>query len=357
MDLLGSFFETNWALLLLASAFLIMIQATVHLNKKATVLMLVVVLLVAVLTVVEFAEVTLGNSETYSIWRTVLSGLKYIIPSFILAVISCVILSEVKWILFIPAAINAALCLISIGTGWVFRIKPDNHFERGPIGYLPFIVSALYIFHITWQIYRTSTKYPEDIVPLAFMLTSSLLSVFLPIIWGFGYEPWFCTTIMIDVFVYYVYLMQQLTKKDALTGLLNRQSYYFDSERYKDEITAVVSLDMNGLKEKNDTEGHDAGDKALVSLANCFLQAVRAGQRVYRVGGDEFMILCMKTDKAKAEKLVERIRANVADTEYSCSVGFCVRERGEIFDDLVKISDECMYAAKAEYYREKKNND
>jgi GNAT superfamily N-acetyltransferase len=53
MDLLSSFFETNWALLLLAAALMIMIQVTVHLSRKVKALLLVVILLVALLTVIE----------------------------------------------------------------------------------------------------------------------------------------------------------------------------------------------------------------------------------------------------------------------------------------------------------------
>ena len=70
----------------------------------------------------------------------------------------------------------------------------------------------------------------------------------------------------IALFIYHVFSILQLTKKDALTGLLNRQAYYGETSRSFKDITAIISLDMNGLKKINDTYGHDAGDEALITL-------------------------------------------------------------------------------------------
>ncbi|MCR4961476.1 MAG: diguanylate cyclase [Lachnospiraceae bacterium] len=67
--------------------------------------------------------------------------------------------------------------------------------------------------------------------------------------------------------IYYLSLYVLTAKEDTLTHLLNRQCYYADSEKEKDMITAVVSVDMNDLKKINDTHGHDAGDKALKTVA------------------------------------------------------------------------------------------
>lgn len=81
-----------------------------------------------------------------------------------------------------------------------------------------------------------------------------------------------------------------LTQKDSLTGLLNRQAYYADVDSERQSITAIVSLDMNGLKVINDNLGHSAGDEALVTLSLCFMKALKRRQSGYRIGGDEFVI-------------------------------------------------------------------
>ena len=69
--------------------------------------------------------------------------------------------------------------------------------------------------------------------------------------------------------IYYLSLYVLTAKEDTLTHLLNRQCYYSDSDKLKDQITAVVSVDMNDLKKINDTQGHDAGDKALYTVSEC----------------------------------------------------------------------------------------
>ena len=89
------------------------------------------------------------------------------------------------------------------------------------------------------------------------------------------------------MFIYYVFSILQVTKKDPLTGLLNRQAYYSDISSEPEEITALVSIDMNGLKTINDNEGHEAGDKAIATVAECFIRAAKRKQTVYRIGGDE----------------------------------------------------------------------
>ena len=146
-------------------------------------------------------------------------------------------------------------------------------------------------------------------------------------------------------------MILQLTKKDALTGLLNRQAYYaLLKNNYKD-ITAIVSIDMNGLKKINDNEGHLAGDLAISTVSNCFLDASKSKQQVFRIGGDEFIIVCKKTNEDELNKLVETIKEKVANTKYSVSIGCCYNNsQVKDLEEMVKISDQMMYADKAAYY-------
>ena len=112
---------------------------------------------------------------------------------------------------------------------------------------------------------------------------------------------------------------------------------------------------MNGLKTINDTYGHAAGDEALITLALCFSKAVRVRQSVYRMGGDEFVIVCRKTSKENVEVIVKRINDYVSQTKYSCSIGYSYHEEGTInLEELLKESDKKMYSCKSDYYKNKK---
>ena len=105
----------------------------------------------------------------------------------------------------------------------------------------------------------------------------------------------------------------------------------------------------------NDTYGHDAGDEALITLALCFAKACKTRQSAYRMGGDEFAIVCRKTNEEEVEKLVERIKKYVSETKYTCSIGYSYKEDGfKQLDDLLKASDEQMYLDKAEFYKKQK---
>ena len=107
---------------------------------------------------------------------------------------------------------------------------------------------------------------------------------------------------------------------------------------------------MNGLKRTNDTEGHAAGDLALKTLADCFLRSAAFGQRVYRVGGDEFMIVCFHGDENDVRALVSRIDANIAKTKYTVAVGYCMTEKGKDVNETANVADARMYEMKSAYY-------
>ena len=178
------------------------------------------------------------------------------------------------------------------------------------------------------------------------------MGLILPFVLGKDYSIIFCTTIAIALFVYYVFSILQLTKKDALTGLLNRHAYYAAIADDPKDVTALISIDMNGLKTINDTGGHAAGDEALLTLALCFQRAVKQKQFVYRVGGDEFVIICRRTSESEVKQLLERIEKNVSGTVYSCAVGYSYSPAGDkTIDQMLKESDEMMYAKKAQYHQ------
>ena len=144
-------------------------------------------------------------------------------------------------------------------------------------------------------------------------------------------------------------------EKDPLTGLLNRQAYYADISSEPEEISALVSIDMNGLKIINDTEGHTAGDLAISTFADCFLRAAKRRQTVYRVGGDEFVVVCRKVSEEDVINLTRRIHEEVKSTKYSCSIGYSYSSDGKRpIDELLSESDANMYAEKQIYYKENK---
>jgi diguanylate cyclase (GGDEF)-like protein len=100
---------------------------------------------------------------------------------------------------------------------------------------------------------------------------------------------------------------------DGMTGLGNHRAFQDELSRQVDlfmrrrEPFALALLDVDDLKRVNDSEGHTAGDEVLVSLARTMRQAFRHGDRLFRIGGDEFAVLLPGADADVASALAERL--------------------------------------------------
>lgn len=342
----------NWSLVLLLAAFSISLKTTVFLDKRTVRRILILNIAVFLLSIVVFAEFYVVGNAAYRTLRTVLMAIRYSSTPFIIAQILFALVKKQRWFVFIPAIILTGIDVSSIWNGVVFRVLEDGNFKRGPLGLLPFIVAGLYCAWLILTLLRQSNQTAAEIIPIVFFCVIFLSGLLFPFLLGADYSQLFCMTIAIALFVYYVFSILQLTKKDALTGLLNRQAYYSDVATDPEDISAIVSLDMNGLKTVNDKQGHDAGDEALSTLALCIWRSLKRRQSGYRVGGDEFVIVCRKTTHLEVDQLVERIRKYVGETDYTCSIGYSYRigDKKDV-ETLLKESDTVMYEEKAAFYK------
>lgn len=351
MDVFKSYILQNWVLILVLIAFFIMIKTSAFLDKKATRRTYILIGIVFVLSILVFIEFYYGKDIDFRTARTVLMAIRYSSTPFIIAWIIYTLIKKQKSFIFILASILLIIDIVSIFTGIVFKVDDANQLVRGPLGYLPFIVTGLYCAFLIYVLIRRSNKRTMEIIPIVFLAISFISSLVFPFVLGSNFSQIFCPTIGVALFVYYVFLILQLSKKDALTGLLNRQAFNTETSASTKDITAIISIDMNGLKKINDTYGHSSGDEALVTLALCFARACRARQSVYRLGGDEFVILCRKTSEDDVLKIVRKINKYVSETKYSCSIGYCYRGNNyKSFEDTLKESDERMYEIKKDYY-------
>ena len=152
---------------------------------------------------------------------------------------------------------------------------------------------------------------------------------------------------------------------DALTGLPNRtlfldrleQSLRRARRRGPDSGAAVLFLDLDRFKVVNDSLGHHAGDQLLQSVALRLDAALRPGDTVARMGGDEFTVLLEDvTDPREATVVAERVLATLADPfpiagrelHVSGSIGIALGGPDVDPDELIRDADVAMYRAKAE---------
>ncbi len=345
--MLRDYIIQNWALILVLPAFAISLKTTIFLDKKSVKRLYILIAGIFLLSVVVFVEFALSDMGGYITERTILMAVRYSATPIIVAMILFTLVKKVKWFIFIPAIVLTGINILSVFTGIVFSLDESGTLQRGPLGLLPYIVAGLYGAYLVCILYKRCNKLYTEVVPIAFLAFAFVSGLFLPFIFGRNYSH----MIAIALFIYFEFLMLQGTKKDPLTGVLNRQAYFADTEVNPDRITGLVTLDMNGLKEINDSQGHAAGDEALTTLALCLLQAERRGQSAYRIGGDEFVIICRDASQKDVLALVDRIRKNIDETACSCSIGYCfAEEKNKDIESMLREADQMMYTEKARYY-------
>ncbi|MBQ7249971.1 MAG: diguanylate cyclase [Bacilli bacterium] len=322
-------------------------------DKKTKIRMYVLLAAVFLLSVVVFAEFYIAKKPELRDLRTVLMAIRYSATPLIIALLIFALVKRLRWFIFIPAFALVIVNFISIFTGIVFKINENNELVRGPLGYLPFIMVGLYSALLIFLLVKRSNKKPTEIVYIAFLAFALGSGLVLPFVLQGDFASIFCLIIAIALFSYFEFTLLQIVKKDSLTGLLNRHAYYADVNNDPKAITAIISIDMNGLKTINDTIGHAAGDEALVSISLCIMRALKSKQSGYRIGGDEFIVVCRKTPKEEVLGIVEHIQKYISGTEYSCAIGYSFNLDGNrLISDLLKESDEMMYREKNRHYQE-----
>lgn len=105
---------------------------------------------------------------------------------------------------------------------------------------------------------------------------------------------------------------------DNLTGIRNRRCFEEDTEKLVDEKVnfTVIAVDMNNLKKINDELGHKFGDEALIKVANGLKKFEKYGEKCYRMGGDEFEVLCTHLGSEKIEEVFQEINVELGKTEF-----------------------------------------
>lgn len=139
---------------------------------------------------------------------------------------------------------------------------------------------------------------------------------------------------------------------DALTGLLNRKQFSLDLQEYDKSVpenTGVVSVDINGLKNINNTYGQDYGDYVINETAKTLRAHFRSG--LYRVSGDEFVVLCFDLDKdAFQEKVIELRKRFDENREVDVSIGCSWSFDDANVSKLYQRADERRQGEKQFYY-------
>ncbi len=180
---------------------------------------------------------------------------------------------------------------------------------------------------------------------------------------------------LLQVYRNYMLLLEE-SEVDTLTGLLNRRTFDANLDkiisqsisqqntpcerrRHLSPDTSARSnqcwlavLDIDFFKKINDTYGHIYGDEVLLLLANLMRQCFRCYDKLFRFGGEEFVIILKATDKFGASQALSRLHSQIANHEFpkvgkiTVSIGYVEIRPGDIPTEVLSRADEALYYAK-----------
>jgi diguanylate cyclase len=157
-----------------------------------------------------------------------------------------------------------------------------------------------------------------------------------------------------------VKILEETSNLDSLTKVYNRRALttYLEEVCSRENVNYelhLLMMDIDDFKVINDTYGHVAGDKILIFLANILKKTLRDGDKIFRYGGEEFIIILNRIDtlhcKNITNRLLELVRKNKLiykgqNIQITMSMGASKHKRGDTPDTLLARADKALYKAK-----------
>lgn len=261
--------------------------------------------------------------------------------------------------MLVPAAVNAALSLVSIFSGHMFFFDAENIYYRGPFFPLMAVISLFYLVYamILLIAKKNLLEKREFLIMLVFGIPPLVGGVVQSLVYGLSLV-WICATF--SALIIFINMQNNQLYTDHLTGLFNRRqldSYLRqNSQTMENGMLAGVMIDLNSFKQINDQYGHNIGDQALQHTAEILTKTFRERDFIARYGGDEFLILMIIHDRRDLENAIQRLKENArrfneqSEDPYqiSLSIGYDCRslESEQEVNDFLKHIDQLMYEDK-----------
>ena len=309
------------------------------------------------LCIAEMTEYYYSTLEYPCVMRTVLSALAYSLRP---AIIFFAVWFPVKRVskklgnlLPIPLIVEVLLSFSALIWPLAFSYDEGNHYHRGPLGGIVFIVVAFYlVILLLLAIRRIRKGAVTDTVICVTALVVCAVGVYLEVeLSHVGILPEIA--IFTEIF-YLAYLTMTKYSTDYLTGAFLRSHMYKEVETRMCDRFYII-FDVNGLKKINDNQGHAAGDEALVCFSNAVFENITSSALFYRLGGDEFAVIFRTSDESEVQALIEKIKKGCTKLPYSVSSGYAHFVKAQDFEKACKEADDMLYENKREFWESYNN--
>lgn len=253
-----------------------------------------------------------------------------------------------------PATIASFVSLVSVGLVL---------FERRII-YTTIVPISTFIVFAVYLTLEGHVRYAPLFSPL--LLDQG---VFQNTYWVYSMVYLYVPIFLISIVLFEVLLIQwrnrekmidQLSRIDPLTGIFNRRSITHGLNEAKEQhkVYALILLDLDHFKQINDHYGHEAGDRVLQQVAKILSFNLRSQDIVGRFGGEEFILVLLDADIARAVDIAERCRRQIEQTEIlvtgkrhikvTASFGVAISNGHQNKEEVIRLADTALYQAKAE---------
>ena len=264
-------------------------------------------------------------------------------------------------IAMIPALLIILIAVTSQYTKLLFYIDESNHYSRGPFYIVSLVICMVYFTALTvtsFHEYRDA-DFSEKIYLLA-ILCMAAGGIFLQVLVTGVESMW--TTTGISLLLYYTFVLELSNKYDILTGARNRRAFdYHKANLVSEKNYALIVFDINGLKPVNDHLGHEQGDKLIMGVADVLIASFFDVGKVYRIGGDEFCVICEEKNEEQIKEAIGNVEKNIEKANrsgkdqltLSVSYGWEIHKSHDARDykEVFNTADGRMYDMKQEHYK------
>ena len=329
-------------------------------------------------TVLVFLEMVLNLTIEHPgfVGRTAILGLSTVFYLFNPAVSAIYVAFVLNWVkgkealtkqvwgaVAIPYAIYAILVILSIWTGYLFSVDAIGLYHRGEGFWIlvltsyGYFIAALGIVVARWN----HLRYAERKALLVFGI--------LPFVGGLIQTFFYGTAVVwnmvtLALLIIYVDILSGDLDTDALTGLANRRKLAPVLKAYRkehpDKVLGGIMIDINAFKAINDTYGHKIGDEVLLEVADTLNRSVYRTDHVFRLGGDEFLILAVLSNPDQLKAVMDKITENLTfanqrlsvelTVSLSCGINAWPMRKLPSMVDLLSDLDARMYEEKRKYH-------
>ena len=299
------------------------------LNKKQKRGFFLAFALIAAISVLEVITIVVDSTPPGYRWLNILSN--YLGFGLTPAVALCLVYVLDKKSI-IRRGFKAAVCCegvyllflaATLPYGPVFSVSRENLYARGEYFYIYVVMYYVSMLYLMVATVRTAAAFQNRSRTLIYPLTlflgaETVIQIALPSL----HVTWLCVTLL--SVLYYIYCSEMWNQLDALTGLLNQNSYLNRTAEMRRSGGVLVVFDVDDFKQINDRYGHLQGDVCLAEIADCIKKAYARSGYCYRAGGDEFCVLMENADREAqcAQEFVRQLEQRRKAVDFLPTVSF-----------------------------------